>query len=114
MNIHEYQAKEILKNFNVKIQEGYVANSPDEAYQNAKKLSDEKDTNIFVIKAQIHAGGRGKGKIKETGSNGVVIAKNIDDVSLGDAQDMYLEDLLQDCFFCFCWPIVYLPRSAPR
>ena len=80
MNIHEYQAKEILKNFNVKIQEGYVANSPDEAYQNAKKLSDEKDTNIFVIKAQIHAGGRGKGKIKETGSNGVVIAKNIDDV----------------------------------
>ena len=53
MNIHEYQAKEILKNFNVKIQEGYVANSPDEAYQNAKKLSDEKDTNIFVIKAQI-------------------------------------------------------------
>ena len=80
MNIHEYQAKEILKNFNVKIQEGYVANSPDEAYQNAKKLSDEKETNIFVIKAQIHAGGRGKGKIKETGSNGVVIAKNIDDV----------------------------------
>ena len=80
MNIHEYQAKEILKNFNVKIQEGYVANSPDEAFQNAKKLSDEKDTNIFVIKAQIHAGGRGKGKIKETGSNGVVIAKNIDDV----------------------------------
>lgn len=80
MNIHEYQAKEILKNFNVKIQEGYVAKSPDEAYQNAKKLSDEKDTNIFVIKAQIHAGGRGKGKIKETGSNGVVIAKNIDDV----------------------------------
>ena len=49
MNIHEYQAKEILKNFNVKIQEGYVANSPEEAYQNAKKLSDEKDTNIFVI-----------------------------------------------------------------
>ena len=65
MNIHEYQAKEILKNFNVKIQEGYVANSPDEAYQNAKKLSDEKNTNIFVIKAQIHAGGRGKGKVKK-------------------------------------------------
>ena len=64
MNIHEYQAKEILKNFKVKIQEGYVANSPDEAYQSAKKLSKEKDTSIFVIKAQIHAGGRGKGKIK--------------------------------------------------
>ena len=66
MNIHEYQAKEILKNFNVKIQEGYVANSSDEAYESAKKLSEEKDTSIFVIKAQIHAGGRGKGKIKET------------------------------------------------
>ena len=75
MNIHEYQAKEILKNFNVKIQEGYVANSPDEAYQNAKKLSDEKDTNIFVIKAQIHAGGRGKG-------GGVKLAKSLSEVKL--------------------------------
>ena len=65
MNIHEYQAKEILKNFNVKIQEGYVANSPDEAYQNAKKLSDEKETNIFVIKAQIHAGVEEKEKLKK-------------------------------------------------
>ena len=55
MNIHEYQAKEILKNFNVKIQEGYVASSPDEAYQNAKKLYDEKDTNIFVIKSSIRS-----------------------------------------------------------
>ncbi len=80
MNIHEYQAKEILKNFNVKIQKGYVANSADEALDKAKTLSHDENTNIFVIKAQIHAGGRGKGKIKETESNGVVIAKNIDEV----------------------------------
>ena len=80
MNIHEYQAKEILKNFNVKIQKGYVANSADEAVDKAKTLANDENTNIFVIKAQIHAGGRGKGKIKETDSNGVVIAKNIDEV----------------------------------
>ena len=80
MNIHEYQAKEILKNFNVKIQKGYVANSADEALDKAKTLANDENTNIFVIKAQIHAGGRGKGKIKETKSNGVVIAKNIDEV----------------------------------
>ena len=80
MNIHEYQAKEILKNFNVKIQKGYVANSADEALDKAKTLAHDENTNIFVIKAQIHAGGRGKGKIKETDSNGVVIAKNIDEV----------------------------------
>jgi len=80
MNIHEYQAKEILKNFNVKIQKGYVANSADEALDKAKTLANDENTNIFVIKAQIHAGGRGKGKIKETDSNGVVIAKNIDEV----------------------------------
>tara|TARA_B100001564_G_scaffold299446_1_gene265918 strand:- start:60 stop:1274 length:1215 start_codon:yes stop_codon:yes gene_type:complete len=80
MNIHEYQAKEILKNFNVKIQKGYVANSADEALDKAKTLAKDENTNIFVIKAQIHAGGRGKGKIKETESNGVVIAKNIDEV----------------------------------
>ncbi len=80
MNIHEYQAKEILKNHNVKIQNGYVATSSEEASNIAKKLSSENNTKIFVIKAQIHAGGRGKGKIKETDSNGVVIAKSIDDV----------------------------------
>ena len=80
MNIHEYQSKEILKNFNVKIQKGYVANSADEALDKAKTLANDENTNIFVIKAQIHAGGRGKGKIKETDSNGVVIAKNIDEV----------------------------------
>ena len=80
MNIHEYQAKEILKDHGVKIQNGMVATNTKEALENGKKILDEYGCDILVIKAQIHAGGRGKGKIKETGSNGVVIAKNIDDV----------------------------------
>ena len=79
MNIHEYQAKEILKNFGVKIQNGYVAETPEDAKILAAKLSKEK-SNVTVLKAQIHAGGRGKGIIKETGSNGVVISKSLDEV----------------------------------
>ena len=81
MNIHEYQAKEILKTFGVKIQNGYVASTPDEALSSAKKMQEELNSKIFVLKAQIHAGGRGKGVIKESGSNGVVLAKNIDEVT---------------------------------
>ena len=79
MNIHEYQAKEILKNFGVKIQNGFVAETPKDAKTLAEKLSKEK-SNVTVLKAQIHAGGRGKGKIKETGSNGVVISMSLDEV----------------------------------
>ena len=79
MNIHEYQAKEILKNFGVKIQNGFVAETPKDAKILAAKLSKEK-SNVTVLKAQIHAGGRGKGIIKETGSNGVVISMSLDEV----------------------------------
>ena len=79
MNIHEYQAKEILKNFGVKIQNGFVAETPKDAKTLAAKLSKEK-SNVTVLKAQIHAGGRGKGIIKETGSNGVVISMSLDEV----------------------------------
>ena len=79
MNIHEYQAKEILKNFGVKIQNGFVAETPKDAKKLAAKLSKEK-SNVTVLKAQIHAGGRGKGIIKETGSNGVVISMSLDEV----------------------------------
>ena len=81
MNIHEYQAKEILKSFNVKIQNGYVVSSPNEAFKSAKKMQKDLKSKIFVLKAQIHAGGRGKGIIKETGSKGVVLVKHIDQVS---------------------------------
>ncbi|NMM48018.1 ADP-forming succinate--CoA ligase subunit beta [Marinigracilibium pacificum] len=80
MNIHEYQAKSILKKYGCRIQEGTVAESADKALTAAKELKAETGTEWFVIKAQIHAGGRGKGKINETGSNGVVLAKSLDEV----------------------------------
>ena len=80
MNIHEYQAKEILKSYGVSIQEGVVADSPESALEKAKALRETTGTEWFVIKAQIHAGGRGKGKIQETDSNGVVLAKSLEEV----------------------------------
>ena len=80
MNIHEYQAKEVLKGYGVRIQEGIVASSPEEAHEAAVKLNAQTGTSWFVIKAQIHAGGRGKGEVKETGSRGVVLAKKLEDV----------------------------------
>ncbi len=81
MNIHEYQAKEVLKGYGVKIQEGIVADTPAAAHEAAVKLNADTGTSWYVIKAQIHAGGRGKGKINETGSNGVVLAKSLEEVS---------------------------------
>ena len=73
MNIHEYQAKETLKCYGVAIQEGIVATTPEEAVEAAKKLNQETGTEWWVIKAQIHAGGRGKG-------GGVKLAKSLDEV----------------------------------
>jgi succinyl-CoA synthetase beta subunit len=81
MNIHEYQAKEILERHGVTIQKGIVAETGAEAKAAAQKISQETGTEWFVIKAQIHAGGRGKGKVNETGSNGVVLAKSLDEVA---------------------------------
>ncbi|MDZ4715777.1 MAG: ADP-forming succinate--CoA ligase subunit beta [Cytophagales bacterium] len=80
MNIHEYQAKDILKKYGVAVQGGIVADTPDKAVAAAKELQSETGTKWFVLKAQIHAGGRGKGTVKETGSKGVVLAKSIDEV----------------------------------
>lgn len=73
MNIHEYQAKETLAKFGVAIQEGIVADTPEEAVEAAKKMNELTGTNWWVIKAQIHAGGRGKG-------GGVKLAKSLEDV----------------------------------
>lgn len=73
MNLHEYQGKEILNSFGVTIQRGIVASNPEDAVIAAQKLSRDTGTTWFVIKAQVHAGGRGKG-------GGVKIAKNIDEV----------------------------------
>ncbi|MDA0317575.1 MAG: ADP-forming succinate--CoA ligase subunit beta [Bacteroidetes bacterium] len=73
MNLHEYQGKNILNSFGVKIQRGLVATNPDEAVAAAKQLTEETGTAWYVIKAQVHAGGRGKG-------GGVKLAKSINDV----------------------------------
>lgn len=73
MNLHEYQGKEILSAFGVRVQRGIVATTPEEAVEAAKKLTEETGTQWYVVKAQIHAGGRGKG-------GGVKLAKNLDQV----------------------------------
>jgi len=73
MNLHEYQGKALLSGFGVRTQRGIVAHTPDEAVEAAKKLAEETGTQWFVVKAQIHAGGRGKG-------GGVKLAKSLDEV----------------------------------
>lgn len=73
MNIHEYQGKSILKSFGVRVQEGIVADTPEQAIEAAKKLKEDFNSDWVVVKAQIHAGGRGKG-------GGVKLAKNLDEV----------------------------------
>ena len=80
MKLHEYQAKSLVKEYGVPIQEGFVATTAAEAVDVAKKLYDDPEGKFFVVKAQIHAGGRGKGTVKETGSKGVVVAKGLDSV----------------------------------
>ena len=73
MNIHEYQGKSILKSFGVAVQEGIVAETPEQAVEAAKEMKAKYNSDWVVIKAQIHAGGRGKG-------GGVKLAKNLDEV----------------------------------
>jgi succinyl-CoA synthetase beta subunit len=80
MNLHEYQGKSILKSYGVAIQEGIVVDRVEDAVEAAKKLTEQTGTSWYVVKAQIHAGGRGKGTVAETGSHGVVLAKGIDQV----------------------------------
>jgi len=76
MNIHEYQAKEILKKYGVAVQNGFVAETPEEAKAAAERVRDEFGSDWSVVKAQIHAGGRGKGKIVGTEHRGVQVAKS--------------------------------------
>ncbi len=73
MNLHEYQAKNLLASYGVPIQRGYVADTVEEAVENGQKLMGETGTKFLVVKAQIHAGGRGKG-------GGVKLAKNLDEL----------------------------------
>ena len=85
MNIHEYQGKSILKSFGVAIQEGILAETPDQAVEAAKELKLKYNSDWVVVKAQIHAGGRGKG-------GGIKLAKNLDEVKEKASQilGMYL------------------------
>lgn len=76
MNLHEYQAKELMKKNGVAIQEGIVAETPHQAVEAARKLKELYNSSWVVIKSQIHAGGRGKGKIVGTEQHGVQLAKN--------------------------------------
>ena len=72
MNVHEFQGKSLLKAYNVDIQEGFVAETPEQAVTVAKQLKEIFGSDLFVVKAQIHAGGRGKG-------GGVKLAKSIEE-----------------------------------
>jgi succinyl-CoA synthetase beta subunit len=73
MNIHEFQGKKILKQFGVAVPSGEVAYTPEEALEAAKRIKAETGTDTWAVKAQIHAGGRGKG-------GGVKIARSLDEV----------------------------------
>jgi len=86
MNIHEYQGKSILESFGVAIQRGIVADTPEEAVEAAKKINETTGSEWFVVKAQIHAGGRGKG-------GGVKLAKSYDEVK-SIAKDIIGMDLI--------------------
>lgn len=81
MNLHEYQAKELLKRYNVPTQEGVAVSNADDAVNAYKKIAVDNGSKFAVIKAQIHAGGRGKGRMTEVPDQaGVVVVKNAEGV----------------------------------
>lgn len=91
MKIHEYQAKEILKEYNVSVPAGVAATTVDDAVKAAEEMKADGAT-LFVVKAQIHAGGRGKGKTKNSGASGVILCDTIDEVR--EAAESLLGDTL--------------------
>ena len=80
MNLHEYQAKELLKKFNVPVQEGIPVDTPEKAEEAYKQLKVQTNNSFAVVKAQIHAGGRGKGKIMGSEQRGVAVGKSAEDI----------------------------------
>ena len=80
MNVHEYQAKELLKKYNVPVQEGIACNTPIEAEEAYKQMHTQYGSKFAVVKAQIHAGGRGKGTIIGTEQRGVAVGKDAEAV----------------------------------
>lgn len=81
MNLHEYQAKELLKKYNVPVQEGIAVDTVMAAEEAYRQLKTQTGNNFAVIKAQIHAGGRGKGKIAGGEQRGVAVAKSLEEVT---------------------------------
>ncbi|MBN8838016.1 MAG: ADP-forming succinate--CoA ligase subunit beta [Sphingobacteriia bacterium] len=81
MNLHEYQSKELLKKYNVPVQEGIAVDTVMAAEEAYRQIKNQTNNNFAVVKAQIHAGGRGKGKIVGSEQRGVAVAKSLDDVS---------------------------------
>lgn len=81
MNLHEYQAKELLKKYGVPVQDGIAVSTPHDAEEAYRQIKTSYGSPFAVIKAQIHAGGRGKGKIRETGVNGVKVVKSLDEIT---------------------------------
>ena len=73
MNLHEYQGKELLAGYGVAVQRGFVAENVDQAVEAFKRVNEELGSQFAVVKAQIHAGGRGKG-------GGVKLVKNLDEL----------------------------------
>lgn len=80
MNLHEYQAKELLKKYSVPVQDGIACSTPAEAEEAYRFINTEYGSKFAVVKAQIHAGGRGKGSIVGKDQRGVAVAKNAEDV----------------------------------
>ncbi|TDH25599.1 ADP-forming succinate--CoA ligase subunit beta [Segetibacter sp. 3557_3] len=81
MNLHEYQAKELLKKYNVPVQEGVAVDTVMAAEEAYRKIKIDTGNNFAVVKAQIHAGGRGKGKIEGKEQRGVAVGKSVDDIT---------------------------------
>jgi len=81
MNLHEYQAKELLKKYNVPVQEGIAVDTVMAAEEAYRQIKTQTNNNFAVVKAQIHAGGRGKGKIVGTEQRGVAVGKSLDDIT---------------------------------
>ena len=81
MNVHEYQGKEILSRYGVRIQRGIVAETPEQAVEAYKQIAEMTNSKFAVVKSQIHAGGRGKGSIVGTTQRGVQLVKSADDVT---------------------------------
>lgn len=81
MNLHEYQAKELLKKYNVPTQEGIAVDTVMAAEEAYRQIKTQTGNSFAVVKAQIHAGGRGKGKIEGTEQRGVAVAKSAEDIA---------------------------------